>query len=167
MCYWWLFGDILGTVARLFLLNPTCRNCPFIRFLGRQLILNISFWGPGGLRTVSWLFFWEIISYEFLYFLCIVQSEEDLWRFQVEAQGAYTCKQILGLCHLPHKWREMFHQPNICSTHMRHMTWHNLFKVRINRDITLINTCTYVVQCYLNREGVGMTKYSNDFKYWQ
>ena len=34
-----------------------------------------------------------------MYFLCIVQSEENLWRFQGEAQEAYTCKQILGLCH--------------------------------------------------------------------
>ena len=43
------------------------------------------------------IIFWEIISYDFVYFLCIVQSEEDLWKFQVEAQRAYTCKQILGL----------------------------------------------------------------------
>ncbi len=37
----------------------------------------------------------------FVYFLCVVQSEEDLWKFQVEAQRAYTCKQILGLGHSP------------------------------------------------------------------
>jgi hypothetical protein len=36
-----------------------------------------------------------------LYFLCIAQSEVGRLRFQVEAQEAYTCKQILGLCHLP------------------------------------------------------------------
>ncbi len=34
-----------------------------------------------------------------LYFLCLAQSEEDLQRFQVEAQELYTCKQIFGLCH--------------------------------------------------------------------
>ena len=34
-----------------------------------------------------------------LYPLCIAQSEEDLRRFQVEAHRAYTCRQILGLCH--------------------------------------------------------------------
>ena len=44
------------------------------------------------------IIFWEIISYDFVYFLCIVQSEEDLWRFQVEAQETYRCKQIFGLC---------------------------------------------------------------------
>ncbi len=31
-------------------------------------------------------------------FHCIVQSEEDILRFQVEAQEAYMCKQIIGLC---------------------------------------------------------------------
>ena len=35
------------------------------------------------------------------------QSEEDLWRFQVEAQEAYVCKQILGLCHNVHKHRNL------------------------------------------------------------
>ena len=28
----------------------------------------------------------------------IMQREETVWRFQVEAHVAYTCKQILGLC---------------------------------------------------------------------
>ncbi len=43
----------------------------------------------------------KLISYDFLYFLCIAQSEEDLWRFQVEAHRAHACKQVLGLCHSP------------------------------------------------------------------
>ena len=45
------------------------------------------------------IIFWEILSYDFVYFLCVVQSEEDLWRFQVEAWITYMCKQILGLSH--------------------------------------------------------------------
>ena len=47
------------------------------------------------------IIFWEIISFDFVYFLCIVQSKEDLWKFRVEAQRAYACKQILGLGHSP------------------------------------------------------------------
>jgi hypothetical protein len=31
----------------------------------------------------------------------IIQRKETIWRFQMEAHVAYTCKQILGLCHLP------------------------------------------------------------------
>ena len=31
----------------------------------------------------------------------IMQRKETVWRFQVEAHVAYTCKQILGLCHSP------------------------------------------------------------------
>ena len=38
-----IFGDILGTVARLFLLSPACRNSPLRSFLGSKLILDISF----------------------------------------------------------------------------------------------------------------------------
>jgi len=34
-----------------------------------------------------------------LYFPYVAQGEEDPWRIQVEAQEAYVCKQILGLCH--------------------------------------------------------------------
>ena len=33
-----IFGDILGTVTGLFLLSPTCRNCPLRSFLGSKLI---------------------------------------------------------------------------------------------------------------------------------
>jgi hypothetical protein len=54
-----IFGDILGTVARLFLLSPTCRKCPLRSFLGIGLMLDISFWGTCGLRTVSWILFSE------------------------------------------------------------------------------------------------------------
>ena len=36
------------------------------------------------------IIFWEIISYDFVYFPCIVQSEENLSRFHVEAQEAYN-----------------------------------------------------------------------------
>ena len=43
------FGDVLGTVAWLFLLCPTCRNCPLRSFLRRKLVLDISFW--------SWILF--------------------------------------------------------------------------------------------------------------
>ena len=39
------------------------------------------------------------ISYDFWYFLCFVQEEEDLWRFHLEAHTSHTCKGILGLCH--------------------------------------------------------------------
>ncbi len=35
----------------------------------------------------------------------IIQRKETVWRFQVEAHVAYTCKQILGLCHSP-RWME-------------------------------------------------------------
>ena len=31
----------------------------------------------------------------------IIQRKETVWRFQVEAHVAYTCKQILGLCQKP------------------------------------------------------------------
>ena len=58
--------------------------------------------------SIKWSFlkkenvFWILLlrNYYFMTFVlpCIAHSEEDLWRFQVEAQGAYTCKQILGLC---------------------------------------------------------------------
>ena len=34
----------------------------------------------------------------------IVQRKETIWRFQVKAHVAYTCKQNLGLCH-PNGWK--------------------------------------------------------------
>ena len=57
-----IFGDILGTVARLFFLSPTCRNCPLRSFLGIGLMLDISFWGMCWLCTVSWILFSEKLS---------------------------------------------------------------------------------------------------------
>ena len=51
---------------------------------------------------MSWILFSQkLISYDLCTSFVFTQSEEDLWRFQVEAQEACTCKQILGLCHLP------------------------------------------------------------------
>ena len=93
-----IFGDVLGTVAKLFLLGPTCRNCLLRSFLGSKLVLDISFWGMCGLPTVSWILMSEKLYPMILQFLCIVQIEEDLLRFLVEAQKAYSCKPILGLC---------------------------------------------------------------------
>ena len=93
-----IFGDILGTVTRLFLLRPTCRNCPLRSFLGSKLfwIFFLRYvWNV--YRVLGYYFLRNYISW-LVYFLCIVQSEEDLWRFQVEAQEAYMCKQILCLC---------------------------------------------------------------------
>ena len=51
------FGDVLGTVAWLFLLCLTCRNCPLRSFLRRKLVLDISSWGTCGLCTMSWILF--------------------------------------------------------------------------------------------------------------
>ena len=79
-------------------------------FLRRKHVLDILFLGTCGLHTVSWILFSEkFISYDFI-LLCIAQSEGDLQSFQVEAQKAYTCKQILGLCHsvrLLFKWNAL------------------------------------------------------------
>ena len=54
-----IFGDIWGTVARLFLLSPTCGNCRLRSFLGSKLILGISFGGTCELCIVSWILFSE------------------------------------------------------------------------------------------------------------
>ena len=42
-----------------------------------------------------------VIILRYLYFHCIEQSQEGLWRFQVEARVAYMCKQIFDLSHSP------------------------------------------------------------------
>jgi len=55
-----------------------------------------------GLRTVCQILLSQkLISSDLYTSFVFAQSEEDLWRFQVEAKEAYVCKQILGLCHLP------------------------------------------------------------------
>ena len=78
------------------------------------LLVGTVQWEVFWIENLSWIFFSEVhvdcipclgyyfsgifISYDFV--LCIAQSEGDLWRFHVEVQEAYTCKQILGLCHV-------------------------------------------------------------------
>lgn len=66
-------------------------------FLGKKM----PFGYPFSEANILWL----------LYFLNFAPSEGDLWQFQVEACGAYACKQILGLCHPPQmkvKWKILF-----------------------------------------------------------
>ena len=46
----------------------------------------------------------------------IMQRKETVWRFQVEAHVAYTCKQILGLCHSPPR---MEYQVKVEKNHKR------------------------------------------------
>ena len=50
-------------------------------------------------------------SWSLVWLHVIVQSEEDHWRFQVEAREAYMCKQILGLCHCHTTGTPPLHQP--------------------------------------------------------
>ena len=90
------------------------RNCPMRRFLRKKTSFGYFCWEKPRMKMgvsqerkcLLSIVSQKLISYDFLYFLCIAQSEEDLWRFQVEACRAYTCKQIIGLCQSGVAWRQ-------------------------------------------------------------
>ncbi len=84
---------------------PTLRPHTMGRFLRRKLLLDIFSEGHLGVYQVpyaSWCLFGYCLLRNKYLMTCvlplIIQRKETVWRFQVEAHVAYTCKQILGLC---------------------------------------------------------------------
>ena len=67
-------------------------------FLRRKLVLDI--FSEVRVDFIPCLgYYFPRKSYPMIFvLLCIAQSEGDLWRFHMEAQETYMCKQILGLC---------------------------------------------------------------------
>ena len=102
-------------------------------------------------------FNWSYLEYgTFVCFLCVTQSEGDLWRFHLEAQTAYTCKGILGLCHFL-KWYQSSVDIRIWPN-----LWFSLFSIfscPLNRieNLSILNTSGHVDKLHCSSLSPGIS----------
>ena len=150
MCYWWFLEISWEQLQDCSFSVLLCRNCPLRSFLGIGLMLDISFWGSCGLRTMSWILFSEKL---YLMTLCTsfvlykVKKTFGGSRWKAEAQGAYTCMQILGLCQLLDFWLQALVTVPDCNT-ISAIVLHSTYrKVHLLCSIYMSHLCVTSVMC--------------------